>query len=262
MSRHALALALFVVSVVAPAAAQKPAAPAPAEQPQPALRPAPETTAEKVLDRFVEVTGGRKAYAKHTTLAVKGNVEVIGLGVNGLMESYAAAPGKFSTTVVLAGFGTVRDVYDGERGWESSAMSGVRELAGTELAVLRRQAMFNSDAEWRETWGKVQLLGKVALDGRDVYVVTLAPKDGVSGDLRNYYDAETGLLVRTDSTLETAAASIPVITTYSDYRVVDGVKLPFVTEQQAPTGKIKVTATSTIFNTAIDDSHFAKPVEP
>jgi hypothetical protein len=243
-----LAAALAFAAAAIPALAQTaPAAPAPA------------LTAEQILDKFVEVTGGRDAYLKHTTLAVKASVEVVGVGLNGLMESYAVAPDRFASTVVLGGLGTIREVFDGTRGWESSNLNGVRDLSGAELGLLKRQAVFNADAKWREIWKSVALAGTKPVGGRTAYVVTLTPREGEGSPMTNYYDAETFLLVRSETVIDTDAATVPVVTTYADYRSVGGVKLAFVSEQQLPTATLRVKATEAVFDTKIDDAVFAKP---
>ncbi len=228
----------------------------------PAEKTASAPSAERVLDDFVKASGGRAAYLKHSTLVIKAAVEVVGLGLEGTLESYASAPNLFATTVVLGGYGTIRNVFDGQKGWESSGLAGVRELEGSELAVLRRQAIFNADADWRDLWKVPTGVEVRELGSRRVYVVQLQPKDGQGGAMTNYYDAETALLVRSDAVLETEAATIPVVTTYADYRAVDGVKLPFSTEQEIPTGRIRVTASSVTFNAKIDQAVFSKPLAP
>ena len=50
-----------------------------------------------------------------------------------------------------------------------------------------------------------------------------------------------------------------VVTTFSDYRDVGGVKIPFVTEQQMPTASLRLTFTEAAFDVKIDDAKFAKP---
>jgi hypothetical protein len=249
----ALTIAIALAGLTAPARAQAGAD---------ATKPATGLTAEQILDKYVEVTGGRDAYLKHTSLVLKGNIEIVGAGINGVMESYAVAPNRFSTTIVIAGFGTIREIYDGEHGWESSALNGIRELSGPELAILRRQATFNADLNWRDMWKSVELVGTKPVGDRMAYVVKLTPKTGEGDVVTNFYDTETFLLVRSESIVTTDAATVPVVTTLSDYRVVGGIKLPFVSEQQLPSATMRITATDATFDVKIDDAKFAKPVHP
>jgi hypothetical protein len=235
------------------------AASAPAQSPKPAAKPAPALTAEGVLDRYVEVTGGAAAYGKHKSMVVKGKLEVVNAGVAGTLESYAVAPNRLSLTIAIDGFGTTRQVYDGAHGWESSPLNGVRELAGAELAVLKREATFNSDANWRALWKSVELVGTRPLGDRTANVVKLTPREGEGNPQTNFYDAETGLLVRTETVIDTAAATLPVTVVLSDYRDVGGVKIPFSSEQQLPSLTLKTVLTDATFDAKVDDAVFAKP---
>jgi outer membrane lipoprotein-sorting protein len=224
-----------------------------------APKPVPTPSAEQVLDRFVEVTGGRDAYAKHKSLTLKGTVDVATAGISGTLESYNVAPDRFASTIVLNGFGKIRQVYDGSHGWEDSVLSGIRELSGAELALLKRQATFNADAKWREIWKAVELVGTKEVEARPAYVVKLTPHDGAGNPMTNYYDVESGLLVRSETVVDTDAATVPVTVLLSDYRSVDGVKMPFVSEQQLPNVTLRVTVTDAQFDAKIDDAVFAKP---
>jgi len=53
--------------------------------------PAPET----ILDRFVEVTGGKAAYEKRKTEVVHGTIEFAAVGLKGTMVEYFEEPGKY-----------------------------------------------------------------------------------------------------------------------------------------------------------------------
>jgi len=246
----AVAAALALAVAIAPARAQSP---------KPAPAPAPALTAERVLDRYVEVTGGRDAYAKHKSIAIKGTIEVLKFGVTGTMETYSVAPNRLSATIVLSNYGTTRQVYDGTHAWSSDPLNGTRELSGTELATIKRQAAFNADVNWRELWKSAELVGTQNVGDRPANVVKLTPKDGEGNPQTNFYDAETGLLVRTETVVDTPAATLPVVVLFSDYRPVGGIKIPFVSEQQLPTVTLKAVSTEVTFDTKIDEAVFAKP---
>ena len=44
--------------------------------------------ADTILDRFVEVTGGKAAFEKHHTEIIHGNLEVLGRGLKGSVTIY------------------------------------------------------------------------------------------------------------------------------------------------------------------------------
>ena len=246
MPRILIAL-VALVALAAPAAAQTQE-----------RKAAPKLTAEQILDKFVEASGGRKALEKHKTMSVKGTIEVVGAGLSGPMETVTKAPDKVYSVVELTGFGVIRQGYDGSVGWSSDPLKGTQQLSGAELALLKREATFN-DVEWRKTWKSVELTGTQDVGGRPAYVVKLTPNPGEGGPVTNYYDAETFLVVRSEMVLETAEVTAPVVSNFSDFRTVDGVKMAFVTEQKLPTASLRTKFTEVTFDVPVDDAKFSMP---
>jgi hypothetical protein len=217
-------------------------------------------SAEQVLDRYVEAVGGRKALEGHTSFVLKGTIDMVNAGIKGTTEIYAVAPNRLAAITELGGIGLIRQVYDGSHAWASDPFSGTRELSGVEAALIRRQAEFNSDLKWRNLWKSVELVDvPTPAGGRPAYVVKMTPKDGEGHPVTNFYDAETFLLVRSETVIETPQATTPSVTTLGDYRTVGGVKIPFKTEQELSNVLLRITFTEAAFDVKIDEAKFAKP---
>jgi hypothetical protein len=79
-----------------------------------------------------------------------------------------------------------------------------------------------------------------------------------------YFDAQTGLLLRSLSITQTMLAPIPDQTDFEDYRDVDGVKLPFTIRQSAVDARNGWTRKYTEIkqNVPIDDTKFNPPPAP
>ena len=216
-------------------------------------------TAEQVLEKYIEATGGRAAYEKHKSLVLKGSMEAVGLNIKGAIEAYSKAPNKALAITELPGVGTQKQGYNGTVGWASDALSGVRELTGVELAQFKRASTFNSDIRWRELWKSAELVGVEKVGDRDAYAVRLTPKEGEGNPVTNYYDTKTFLLLRSDSVQESPLGTLPVTSLMSDYRTVGGVKMPFLLEQKLPTMTIRISFSEAVFDVPIEDARFEKP---
>jgi hypothetical protein len=96
--------------------------------------------AEVILDKFVEVTGGKAAYEKIHNEKFTGTFEFLGKGIKGTITSYRADPNKSYTTVELEGVGTIQDGTDGTTAWQSSSLQGPRVKQGDERAISLREA--------------------------------------------------------------------------------------------------------------------------
>jgi hypothetical protein len=255
--------AAFVVATAVSASAQTARPDAPAAKPTaPAgAAPAPSASlsAEQILDKAVEMSGGRAAYEKHTSLVMKGGFAIPSQGINGTIEVVSKAPNKSLVVSTIPGVLTQTEGFDGETAWSKDTMNGLRTKTGVELATTRRTAVFNADLKWRELWKGVELVGREKVGGRDAYAVKFLPKEGEGNPQTNYYDAETFLLLRSDSIQEGPMGTVPVTSLFSDYRPVGGIQTPHVIEQQLPIMTVKLTVTEVAYDLPIEDARFAKP---
>jgi len=76
-----------------------------------------------------------------------------------------------------------------------------------------------------------------------------------------YFDAETGLLVRRTTSTTTPVGTIPEQVDFSDYRDVDGMKVPFTIRVSTvdPTYSVVRKFTEIKLNVPIDAKRFNKP---
>jgi hypothetical protein len=96
------------------------------------------------------------------------------------------------------------------------------------------------------------------IDGREVKMVRGVLPDN-QGQETLYFDSQSGLLVRRVTVLRTALGGIPQQYDYSDYREVNGVKIPFIAKVSTPENIQTRTITEAKFNVPVDDKDFAVP---
>ena len=191
----------------------------------PAPAPAPLPPAKQILDRYIEVTGGRAAYekAKHRTLT--GAFELKGMGMKGTLLLQQSAPDKMTTKIEVPGVGTIAKGTDGTHAWEVSAVTGPRLLEGAEKAEALLEAAFDADLHPERTYAKMETVGVEDVDGKPAYVVQLTPKAG--GPVRtSYYDKESGHLIKFAATTTTAMGQVRAESRVDDYRPEGGILLP------------------------------------
>ncbi len=251
------AVSALVLTVSSPANAQKAVTPAPPTVKSDAKLP----TAEAVLDKYVEVTGGKAAYAKITSTSTKATMALTAQSLSGTVEAYAKAPNKIYVAQTFDAIGKAEQGYDGKVGWASDPLSGLRTLEGIELDGFKNEATFNAAANWRTAYAKAEMLGIKPVDNQPAYAVRVTGKSGNKTSVQ-YFDTKTGLQIKSESTQETPQGKFPVETFYSDYRPVDGVKVPFkVRAVIAGNQELVSTVTEYKNNVTIDDKQFAKPAK-
>ncbi|MBZ5699699.1 MAG: c-type cytochrome [Acidobacteriia bacterium] len=246
--------------VSGPAAAPKPMAVAPASLPAVA----------DVFSKYTQALGGTAAIGKVTSLVEKGTVEMLvppPPGPQGAppvppaigtvpAEIDRKLPGKVVVSAQFPGRAPNREGFDGIIGW-----IGPRELTGSELALRREFAEFPPASKFMEDHFQVQVDAMEKIGGRDAYRVVGKRPDGSAID-RLYFDAQTGLLLRSYTTMQSVLGSFPEETNYDDYRVVSGLKVPFTMVVVDPEGKQTYKWSQVELNTPVEDSRFTKPLPP
>jgi len=216
-------------------------------------------TAEQIIEKSIEASGGRKILGKLTSTVAKGSMEIGEQHTHSTLEVYTKAPNKRLIVTSIEGFGEVRQGYDGQVAWTQDPSRGLRVLEGAELADAQREATFNAELKWRDLYSKVELTGKEKVGDREAYVLRLTPSSGKP--LTRYYDAENFLVLRQIMTRETPQGPVEIQVDLSDYRDIGGGVIgPFKIKQTMPVvGEILMTITEAKNNLEIDDARFAKP---
>jgi hypothetical protein len=242
-----------------------PALPLPQPTPRPgqgaagSATPAPTMpTADNILNKYTEALGGQGAIDKVKTRVMKGTYT----SANGMTATYEidqAAPDKFHV-IFTTSQGTMERGFNGSAGWEKNP-SGVMDLPSDQLAQMKAAVGMFSDIKLKEQFTRMNVR-KDKLDGKDVYVILGTTTAGRRERL--YFDAETGLLLRRNTAMQTPIGIIPQETDFEDYRDIDGVKVPFtirtLTLDTGSTATRKYTEVKA--NAPVDDSTFNKPPAP
>src|SRR5579863_1905064 len=134
--------------------------------------------AATVLDRFVEVTGGKAAYEKHKTEIQTGKLEFTALGLKGSLTAYSAEPDRHYSSLDLEGLGKIEMGVTGGVAWENNSISGPRIKSGEEKVQAVRDARINAPYHWRELYSKAETTGAENIDGEDCFKVSLTPAEG------------------------------------------------------------------------------------
>lgn len=251
-------IAALVLSAGSVAFAEPPATTAPAT-------PAPAASAEKlpsgdeVLDKFIKAIGGKEAIEKIKSRTSVSKIEFVGMGVSGSTTIQQVLGGKALSTTELAGLGKFMQGSDGKVLWENNPMQGPRVLEGDERAMMVRTFTLNSELNRAEFYSKFETVGIEQIDGKDAYKVEATPKTGPKET--QFYDKESGLLVKTISTLVSQVGEMKIESKVSDYRDVDGIKIPFKTATTAGPQNLAITVEKVTHNAEIPDSTFDLPKE-
>jgi hypothetical protein len=211
----------------------------------------------QVINHYMEAVGGLAAWKKLTSRVSMGTIEVTSMNLSGTVVIHEKAPDKILTIIIIAG-SAFRQGFDGTVGWAEDPADGLREQTGAELAESKRQSDFYSPFDLRDHYSKLTLLGSEKVGELETYVLEAALPEGGEPD-KLYFDARTGLPARLVSQHHTPEGVSRLQEDFSDYREVDGVKLPFTISQTSSESSFTVKIDEVHHNVAVGDGEFSKP---
>jgi hypothetical protein len=226
-------------------------------------RPAPAADAlpspESILDRYVEVTGGKAAYERRKTEISTGTMEYPAQGVKGTLTRYEADPDRYYAVLDIPGIGKIEMGVAGGVAWENSAILGPRVKTGDEKAQAVRDATMNATLKWRTLFPKVETAGVETLDGEECYKVVMTPAEGKPEVM--YFQKKSGLAVKTTTVAVSQMGEVPVEVTVKNYKEFGGVLTPSKVANKAAGQEFTITIEKVQVNPELPPDRFALPAE-
>jgi Aspartyl protease/PDZ domain len=206
--------------------------------------------AEAILGRALTASGGAAAWGQAVALESRGRLVAGGqTGSFGAVEDLEGGRyvGTFELGALEGGQG-----FDGTTAWVRRPGGDVSALdAPAALSAALDQAWLAARAYWfpDRRAGAVRYSRRAEEAGRACDVIEAEPQGG--GKLELWFDAGTGLLARIDST----DTSGPLTELLSDYRVVDGLEVPYRRVQRRGDERYD-------FEMVLDEVKVSRSVEP
>ena len=205
-------------------------------------------TSLTVMESYITAIGGLEAVNAVSSVNIAANVNIEGMPFKPTAAIKTMSPNMSSMEMSIAGMGTVmKQKYNGTTGY--SEQQGMKApMSENELSdKAKEKGLFP------ETYldaSSISLVSLITIEGADVYKLM------IEKDSFRYYDANSGLLVRTEKTKEAQGQKVTSIEDLSDYREVNGVLFPY--EQKITSGPqiIGLSATKVIVNEGVSAEDF------
>jgi len=227
------------------------------------LLPAPGAaqTVDDIAARHLTARGGAARIEAIQSLRMTGKARASG-GREAIVVREIKRPGRIRTEFTVQG---LTGVYacDGERGWQVSPFDSEMEPRPMPPEAARL-ALEQADIGgpllgWKEKGHAVELVGRASEGGRDTWKLKVTPKGGTARHL--YLDAQTYLLVRTESPRQLAGRTVEAETTFADYRELGGLLLAHSIEigVKGRPRRISVVVEKVEIDPVLDDARFRMP---
>jgi outer membrane lipoprotein-sorting protein len=224
-------------------------------------------TAESIIEKYMENTGGREAWSKITSMKSIGSVKAQGLDFPTVMLSKG---NKQKLTFTFQGKEIVQPAFDGQEGWQTNFMTMKAEKMEAEDSEMLKAEYADFPEvflKYKEKGYTAELQGSETIEGTDCFKVKLTKKpikiDGQDVENASFYffDKENYVPILVKSEIKKGLAKGKFSETYmSDYQETNGLILPFSMDQKFE-GQVQASIKmNTIeFNVEIDDKVFSFP---
>ena len=211
----------------------------------------------RLLDGYLAAVGGVDALRKISTRVVKGTVTALG-DQNMPVDIYAKAPDK-RVSVLHMKEGESVTAYNGKVGW-LSVPGRVHMMNAQEAFGAKIDADFAFPANLKGLYTKWETKPGERMDGQETWLV-IGEREG-QPPMRLYFDQKTGLLQRLVRYVDSPLGYNPTQIDYADYRIADGVKLPYRWTVARPGNRFTVQVDELKQNVPVDDAKFVAPPPP
>lgn len=173
-------------------------------------------TVASIADSYLAAIGGKDKVSKITSITSVSSTKMQGMELG--IKNTQALGGKTNMEVSMMGNVVQKMTYDGTKGSMTTQGNKMDMPAEMQATYAKEQNLF---PELTFAASKDLTLGGIEkIEGADAYSIK-------SGDTTYFYDVKTGLKVGEIKKQKMQGQEIEVPTYYSNYKDVDGVKLPF-----------------------------------
>jgi hypothetical protein len=215
-------------------------------------------TVEQVFAKYMDALGGAQRVAALTSFIASGTYEGFNTGGSPIpVDVYARAPNQRAQVVHMPD-GEAIKVFDGTQAWAAEGWRPMPllQLTGGNLEGARLEAVVQFPAGIQKEYASWQVSGTL-LDDKSTTILQGTNPNQLPVNF--YFDAESGLLVRIVRWNRTRVGIVPTQIDYSDYRDVNGVKLPHRLRLTWTDGQNTYVFKQIRPNVPIEAARFARP---
>ena len=215
-------------------------------------------TVEQVFNKYMTALGGAQRVAALNSYVATGMYTGFNTGGSAIqVEIYARAPNQ-RAQVVRMQQGPAIKTFDGREAWAAEGWRPMPllQLTGGNLEGAKLEALTQFPGGIQKAYATWQVSGTL-LDDKSTTILQGSNPNELPVNF--YFDAESGLLVRIVRWNRTAVGIVPTQIDYSDYRDVNGLKMPYHIVLTWTDGQNTYELKEIRPNVQIDAARFARP---
>jgi hypothetical protein len=211
--------------------------------------------AEEVLNRYVEVTGGRDALLRHKSMTVHGRYQDPAQKLD-VETVFYTKDGKLLLKAQLPGGKEYTTGYDGETAWDLNGSGKVTIHEGDEIKTVARDADMYYHLHVLTYFKSMEVVDVKVFNGRACFHLKGVNNWGKLNE--QFYDKENGLLLGYAFNTAWRGGKGDATDTFEEYRDYGGVRMPSKTTSRDG-DDLTVSLITSVTYDDVDDSVFALP---
>lgn len=226
--------------------------------------PSAPITIDELLEKMIAAYGGEENLRKHKTSVATVEVDLEHQGVLAKGTISARAPNMVGSEMTFTALGkklgSIVGYFDGSAGGELISFAPAETYSGKRLEDIKAGSDFYDVLNWKKNYQTITFkkMGKVG--DEEVYIIEKKNEKGTP--VTDYISTKSFLVLRRDSLIanETAGIELPQTQSFSDFRNVDGVMVPFkMVSNNIANGDVVLRIVDLKFDVEISDAVFQKP---
>jgi hypothetical protein len=201
-------------------------------------------TAKSILDNYISAIGGEKALRNVKSIFTISSGTIQGAPIELTLKTTSNY--KQLREIKVMGMSMMKQVVN-EKGGYLVEQGQRKNLSSAEFAEAKSSAVPFEELDLINN-SAIILEGIEPYNDADAYVIKV-------GNSKYYYDVKSGLKVAEKKSMNISGQLISQTSNYSDYRLVNGIKIPYVTSIDFGM-EILLTTTDVKFNEGVSDIDF------
>lgn len=216
-------------------------------------------TADEVIAKYVQAIGGKEQLSKINSLYTESKADI--MGSESIMKSTILNGKGLKTEMEIMGSVITTCITD-TGGWMINPMTGsdaAEDMPEAQYNASKNQIYIGAPfTVWPDKGYKAELLGNEAVGNVNAIKVKLTAPDNTSAVY--FFDPDSGYLLKSVSQGDMQGQTVENITTFTDYRQVDGYTLPYKTTiDMGGMFELASEVTKVEVNKPVDPAFFKKP---
>ncbi len=214
--------------------------------------------AAELLAKSVDAVGGKAKLESVKSFHLEGTIGAPKQNLSGKVETWWKG-GDFYMIQTIPGLGINRSGKKGDLIWAEEPINGLRKLEGKEAEQHMWASSLLLTADWPKFFESATTVAERDIEGTKAYDVELRAKSGAV--LTVTIDAQNHLMIEQSFKVFSPLGSMPVTIRSTDYRDVDGMKIPYKQVTDASLMELTQELSLVELNAEVDEANFAMPTE-